>query len=179
MTVPPQLGKETPVEAVRRLLLGQLRHRRVRLATLGLAILVAAASFIVLTASAATTSVHVRQTLKQSFRGARSASISSAKQKVLCVSNFEKFACKTRMRLVCSESPGRTVLRRIPSSAYWAETWHVDFVPYHYWGANGPLVEGGRLSTRTPRGVRREEAVVDLAAAAPPGKQVLIWARCS
>jgi hypothetical protein len=151
------------VEVVPRLLLGQLRHRRGRLATLGLASIAAAASFNVLTASANTTSVRVRQALKQ---------------KVLCVSNRREYACKTPMRLVCHKSPGQTVLRSIPSNAYWVERWHIDFVPYHHWGANGPPVQDGRLSIRTPPGVRREEAVVSLPAA-PPGKQVLIWARCS
>lgn len=152
---------------MRRLLPGQPRHRRGRLAALGLAILVPAAGFTLLTASANATSVNVR-----------SASISSAKQKVLCVSNLEQHACTTPMRLVCHKAPGRTFLRRIPRSAYWAEQWNVDFVPHHYWGADGPTVEGGRLSIRTPGGVRREEAVVSLYAA-PPGKQVLIWARCT
>ena len=162
MTPSLQVRKETR-RGSGALLLGQPRHRRGRLATLGLAILVAAASFTVLTASAATTSVHARQTLKQ---------------KVLCVSNFKEHACKTPMRLVCHKSPGRTVLRRISQGAYWAESWHIDFVPYHHWGADGPPVTGGRLSIRTPHGVRREEAVVSLPAV-PPGKQVLIWARCS
>jgi hypothetical protein len=166
------------------LLLGQLRHRRGRLATLGLAILIAAASFSVLTASANTTSVHARQTPKQNFRGAKSASTSSAKQKVRCVSGVglgrREYPCKTRMRLVCHKSPGRTVLRRIPSKAYWVETWHIEFAPVsHNWGANGPPVKGGRLSIRTPRGVRREEAIVSLYSGAPPGTQVVIWARCS
>jgi hypothetical protein len=168
---------------VSRLLLGQLRHRHGRLATLGLAILVAAASFTVLTASANTSSVHVRQTLKQNFRGARSASISSAKQKVRCVSGAglgrREYPCKTPMRLVCHKSPGQTVLRRIPKSAYWVETWHIDFVPTHRWGADGPPVKGGRLSIRTPRSVRIEEAIVSLLQGGPPGSQVIIWARCS
>lgn len=163
MTPSLQVRKETP-RGSGALLLGQLRRQRGRLTTLGLAILVAAASFTVLTASAATTSVHARQTLKQ---------------KVLCVSNFKERACKTPMRLVCHRSPGRTVLRRITQGAYWAQSWHIDFVPYHYWGAYGPPVTGGRLSIRTPHGVRREEAVVSLAPTAPPGQQVLIWARCS
>jgi hypothetical protein len=170
---------------VRKLLLGQLRHRRGRLATLGLAILVAAAaaSFTVLTASANTTSVHVRQTPKQNLHGTRSAAISSVKQKVRCVSGMGSFrreyACKTRMRLVCHKSPGQTVLRRIPSTAYWVGTWHIEFAPVSpNWGANGPPVKGGRLSIRTPRGVRREEAIVSLSSGAPP-PQVLIWARCS
>jgi hypothetical protein len=171
------------VEVVRRLLLGQLRHRRGRLAALGLAILVAAASFSVLTASASTTSVHVPQTPQQNFRGARWASTSSARQKVRCASGVglgrREYPCKTRMRLVCHKSPGRTVLRRIPGTADWVGTWHIDFVPYHYWGTSGPPVEGRRLSIRTPRGVRIEEAIVSLNFGAPPGMDVIIWARCS
>jgi hypothetical protein len=168
---------------VRRQLLGQLRHRRGRLAALGLAILVAAASFSVLTASANTTSVHARQTLKHNVRGARSASTSSTGQKVRCDSGVglgrREYACKTRMRLVCHKAPGRTVLRRIASTADWVGTWHIEFAPYHHWGADGPPVEGGRLSIRTPRGVRREEAIVSLNVGAPPGMDVIIWARCS
>jgi hypothetical protein len=138
-----------------------------------LAILVAAANFSVLTASANSTFVHVRQT-----------SIASAKQKVRCVSGVgparREYACKTRMRLVCHKSPGRTVLRRIPRKAYWVETWHIEFAPVSpNWGVNGPPVTHGRLSIRTPRGVRREEAIVTLFSGAPPGMQVVIWARCS
>ncbi len=166
-----------------RLLLGQLLHRRGRFATLVLAILVGAASFSVLTASANTTSVHVRQTLEQSSRGARWGSTSSAKQKVRCVSGAglgrREYPCKTRMRLVCHKSPGQTVLRRIPKSAYYANVWNIEFSPYHRWGADGPPVKGARLSIRTPRGTRREEAIVSLLKGGPPGNQVIIWARCS
>jgi hypothetical protein len=131
----------------------------------------------------------VRQTPKQTFRGARSASISSAsissaKQKVLCSEGYGLFrrdyACKTRMRLVCHKSPGRTVLRRISKNAYYAGTWHVDFVPhYHPWGEDGPPVKARRLSRRTPRGVRREFVIVSRLLRGPPGMQVLIWAWCS
>jgi hypothetical protein len=171
MTPSPQVGKEQGEEAVRRLLLGQLRHRRGRLATVGLATLIAAAGFSVLTASASTTSVHVRQTPKHDFRGARSA---STKQKVRCASGVglgrREYACKTRMRLVCHKSPGRTVLRRIPSQAYWTQAWHILFAPVSpHWGANGPPVRHGRLSIRTPRGVRRQQAIVNLSSGAPPG----------
>jgi hypothetical protein len=163
------------------LLLGQLRHRRGRIATLGPAILVATASFGVLTASANTTPTYERQTPKQNFHGARSA---STKQKVRCASGVglahREYPCKTRMRLVCHKWPGRTVLRRIPSKAYWVGTWHIEFAPVSpNWGTNGPPVKHGRLSIRTPRGVRREEAIVSLFSGAPPGTQVLIWARCS
>jgi len=151
---------------------------------LGLASLVAAASFSVLTASANTTSVHTRETLRQNFRSARPASISSAKQKVRCVSGVGLFrrevACTTPMRLVCHRSPGQTVLRKIPSKAYWVETWHIEFAPVSpYWGANGPSVKDGWLSIRTPRGIRREEAIVSLFSGAPLATQVIIWARCS
>jgi putative ABC transport system permease protein len=55
---------------VRRLLFGQLRYRPGRAAALGLAILVAAASFTLLTASARTSELHVRGTLTKNFRGA-------------------------------------------------------------------------------------------------------------
>jgi hypothetical protein len=180
MTLPPQLSKEAPGGSVRRSALGQLR-RRLWVATLGLAIL-AAASFAVLTASANTGSSHVGQALRENRRGASSVSSTSAEQKVRCVTGVglgrRETPCKTPMRLVCHKAPGQTVLRRIPSTAYWTEAWHVDFSPYHQWGADGPLVKGGRLSIRTPRGARREEADVSLLAA-PPGKDVLISARCS
>lgn len=133
---------------------------------LGLASVVAATGFGVLTASANT-----------------SASISSTRQKVRCVSGVglfrREYVCQTPMRLACHESPGQTVLRRIPSTAYWVETWHIEFAPVsHYWGAKGPAVKDGLLSIRTPRGVRREEAIVSLFSGASPGTQVLIWARC-
>lgn len=167
------------MKAVRTFLLGQLRQRRGRLAALGLAVLVASASFSVLTASASSTSVRVP----------RSASTSSAKQKVRCVSGVglgrREYACKARMRLVCRKSPGRTVLRRIPSKAYWVApggtiVWHIAFAPVSpHWGTSGPPVKHGRLSIRTPRGARREEAIVSLFTGAPPGTQVLIWAPCS
>jgi putative ABC transport system permease protein len=52
------------------LLWSQFRHRRGRSAALGLAILVAAASFTLLTASASTSELHVRGTLKKNFRAA-------------------------------------------------------------------------------------------------------------
>jgi putative ABC transport system permease protein len=55
---------------MRRLLWSQLRHRRGRAAALGLAILVAAASFTLLTASARTSTIQVRHTLTRNFRGA-------------------------------------------------------------------------------------------------------------
>jgi putative ABC transport system permease protein len=55
---------------VRKLLLGQLRHRAGRSAALALAILVAAVSFTLLTASASTSALHVHGTLKSSFRPA-------------------------------------------------------------------------------------------------------------
>jgi hypothetical protein len=170
MTVPPQLGK--------------LRHPRGRLAALGPAILVAAASFTLLTASASANTIRVRQGLTQNVRGAGSASIPSGTQKVRCVSGMgtfrREYACKTPMRLVCHKSPGQTVLRRISSQAYWVGEWHIEFAPYsHQWGASGPPVKGGRLSIPTPRGARREEAIVSLSSGAPPGTQVIIWARCS
>lgn len=142
----------------------RLRHRFGRLAALALAALVAAAAFAVVTGSA------------------RSASIASAKQKVRCVSGVglgrREYACKTRMRLVCHKSPGQTVLQRIPSSAYLG-IWHIEFVPHHRWGAAGPPVAGGRLSIRTPPGIRREEAIVTLLAGGPPGMDVVISTRCS
>ena len=56
--------------ALRRLLWSEFRHRRGRSAALGLAILVAAASFTLLTASASTSSLHVHGTLRSSFRPA-------------------------------------------------------------------------------------------------------------
>jgi putative ABC transport system permease protein len=55
---------------VRRLLWGQFRHRPGRSAALALAILVAAVSFTLLTASASTSALHVHGTLKSSFRPA-------------------------------------------------------------------------------------------------------------
>lgn len=55
---------------MRRFLWSQFRYRRGRSAALGLAILVAAASFTLLTASASTSSLHVHGTLKSSFRPA-------------------------------------------------------------------------------------------------------------
>lgn len=55
---------------MRRLLWGQFRHRAGRSAALALAILVAAASFTLLTASASTSALHVHGTLKSSFRPA-------------------------------------------------------------------------------------------------------------
>jgi hypothetical protein len=145
--------------------------------------LVAATSFTVVTASAGTSSVQLRQTLKRNLRGARSASASSARQKVRCSQGFGLFrrdyACKTRMRLVCHKSPGLTVLRGIPKNAYYAGTWHIDLVPSNPWSAAGPPVKRGRLSRRTPRGVRRELAIVTRLLRGPPGTRVLIWARCS
>jgi hypothetical protein len=160
------LARRHRKEAVRRLLLGQLRHRRGLLAALGLASVVAAAGFAALTASASTSSVHVRL----------------RKQKVRCVQGAglfrREYACKTPMRLVCHKAPGRTILQRIRGTAYWAGTWHIEFSPVsHHWGANGPPVRHGRLSIRTPRGVRREEAIVSLSSGAPP-PQILIWAQC-
>lgn len=90
-----------------------------------------------------------------------------------------EYACKTPMRLVCHKSPGQTILRNIPKTAYYAGTWNIEFSPAHHWGASGPPVTNGRLSIRTPRGIRREEAIVDLSSGAPPGTQVVIWAGCS
>lgn len=55
---------------MRRLLVSQLRHRPGRSGALALAILVAAVSFTLLTASASTSALHVRGTLKSSFRPA-------------------------------------------------------------------------------------------------------------
>jgi hypothetical protein len=171
---------------VRRQLLSQLRHRRGRFATLGLAILIAAGSFSVLTASACAASVHARQTLKQNLRGASSASISSAKQKVSCVSGVgfgrRQWACKTQMQLVCHKSPGLTVLRNITSRAHWEKSWHIDFSPAsHYWGKNeGAPVNRREVSIQTARGARREEAIVSFLPTGPyPGTQVIISARCS
>lgn len=166
---------------MRRPPLGQLRHRRGRLAALGLASLVAAASFTTVAASASTTSVHGKQALTQHTRGTRSGSTSPAKQKVRCESGVglgrRTYKCKTPMRLVCHKSPGQTVLSKIPNSAYLG-TWRVQFSPPHNWGPNGPPVAGGRLSFRAPHGVRREEAIVTLGSA-PPGMDVVIWSRCS
>lgn len=143
------------------------RNGRPRLAALALAIFVAAAGFSVLTASAHSSSTHPRQ---------------APQQKVRCVSGVglgrREYACKTRMRLVCHKSPGQTVLQRIPSSAYLG-IWHIEFVPHHRWGAAGPPVAGGRLSIRTPPGIRREEAIVTLLAGGPPGMDVVISTRCS
>ena len=55
---------------MRRLVWSQFRHRPGRSASLGLAILVAAVSFTLLTASASTSALKVRGTLKSSFRPA-------------------------------------------------------------------------------------------------------------
>jgi putative ABC transport system permease protein len=55
---------------VTRFLRSQLRHRAGRSIALGLGIIVAAVSFVLLTGSAATSAIHVRSTLKQNFRGA-------------------------------------------------------------------------------------------------------------
>lgn len=55
---------------MRRLIVSQLRHRPGRSGALALAILVAAVSFTLLTASASTSALHVRGTLKSSFRPA-------------------------------------------------------------------------------------------------------------
>lgn len=55
---------------MRRVLWSQFRHRRGRSAALGLAILVAAASFTLLTAATRTSSLHVHGTLKSTFRPA-------------------------------------------------------------------------------------------------------------
>ena len=144
MTVPPQLGKGTPGGVVRRLLPGQLRQPcQAGWRLLGLAIFVAAASFTVLTASASASGIQRQRLRAQNVRGARSASTSSATQKVHCAPGMglyrREYACKTPMRLVCHKSPGQTVLRRIPSSAYYAEYLaHRLRARHRTWGANGP-----------------------------------------
>ena len=55
---------------MRALLLGQFRHRPVRGATVGLAVLVAAVAFVLLAASTASSELKVRRTLAGNFRGA-------------------------------------------------------------------------------------------------------------
>jgi hypothetical protein len=159
-------------------------ERSRRWAAVGAASVVVAAGFGVLTASARTAPARTRQMLKQHVGGARPAPAASAAQKARCVSGVGLFrrehGCKTAMRLVCRKSPGRTVLRAIPSKAYWAGTWHIELAPVSpYWPAKGPPVKGGRLSIRTPLGVRREEAIVSLFSGRPLPTQILVWARCS
>ncbi|HJQ74825.1 MAG TPA: FtsX-like permease family protein, partial [Gaiellaceae bacterium] len=53
-----------------RFLAGALRNRPWRAGTLGLGLLAAAVSFVLLTGSAASSAIHVRSTLKKNFRGA-------------------------------------------------------------------------------------------------------------